>query len=93
MRRLTDAIRNLEGHDDVAILIDQEGGRVARMRPPEWPAFPSGEAFDQLYKLAPSSAIEAARVGDRAAGQSRQKGKDCYEHMGQDYTAAPRVSS
>jgi beta-N-acetylhexosaminidase len=48
LRRLTDAIRNLEGHDDVAILIDQEGGRVARMRPPEWPAFPSGEAFDQL---------------------------------------------
>ncbi len=68
LRRLTDAIRNLEGHDDVAILIDQEGGRVARMRPPEWPAFPSGEAFDQLYKLAPSSAIEAARVNARALG-------------------------
>jgi beta-N-acetylhexosaminidase len=68
LRRLTDAIRNLEGHDDVAILIDQEGGRVARMRPPEWPAFPSGEAFDQLYQLAPSSAIEAARVNARALG-------------------------
>ena len=50
------------------ILIDQEGGRVARMRPPEWPAFPSGEAFDRLYQLAPSSAIEAARVNARALG-------------------------
>jgi beta-N-acetylhexosaminidase len=50
----------------VPILIDQEGGRVARMRPPEWPAFPRGEAFDQLYQLAPSSAIEAARVNARA---------------------------
>ncbi|HEX2624090.1 MAG TPA: beta-hexosaminidase, partial [Sphingomicrobium sp.] len=62
MRRLTDALRELEGDDNVAILIDQEGGRVARMRPPEWLAFPSGEAFDRLYQIAPSSAIEAARV-------------------------------
>jgi beta-N-acetylhexosaminidase len=68
LRSLTDALRDLEGHDNVPILIDQEGGRVARMRPPEWPAFPSGEAFDQLYRLAPSSAIEAARVNGRALG-------------------------
>ena len=68
LRRLTDALRSLEGHDEVPILIDQEGGRVARMRPPEWPAFPSGEAFDKLYQLAPSSAIEAARVNARALG-------------------------
>ena len=68
LRCLTDALRDLEGHDEVPILIDQEGGRVARMRPPEWPAFPSGEAFDKLYQLAPSSAIEAARVNARALG-------------------------
>ena len=68
LRRLTDALRSLEGHDEVPILIDQEGGRVARMRPPEWQAFPSGEAFDRLYQLAPSSAIEAARVNARALG-------------------------
>ena len=68
LRRLTDALRGLEGHDDVPILIDQEGGRVARMRPPEWQAFPPGEAFDRLYQLAPSSAIEAARVNARALG-------------------------
>lgn len=68
LRALTDSLRELEGHDQVPILIDQEGGRVARMRPPEWPAFPSGEAFDRLYQLAPSSAIEAARVNARALG-------------------------
>ena len=68
LRALTDALRTLEGHDEVPILIDQEGGRVARMRPPEWPAFPSGEAFDRLYRVAPSSAIEAARVNARALG-------------------------
>ena len=43
------------------ILIDQEGGRVARMRPPEWPAFPAAEKFANLYRAAPSSAIEAVR--------------------------------
>jgi beta-N-acetylhexosaminidase len=68
LRALTDSIREVEGRDDVAILIDQEGGRVARMRPPEWPAFPTGEAFDRLYRAAPSSAIEAARVNARALG-------------------------
>jgi beta-N-acetylhexosaminidase len=68
LRALTNALRDLEGHDEVPILIDQEGGRVARMRPPEWPAFPSGEMFDRLYQLAPSSAIEAARVNARALG-------------------------
>jgi beta-N-acetylhexosaminidase len=68
LRGLTNALRDLEGHDEVPILIDQEGGRVARMRPPEWPAFPSGEMFDRLYQLAPSSAIEAARVNARALG-------------------------
>jgi beta-N-acetylhexosaminidase len=36
------------------------------MRPPEWPAFPAAERFDQLYALAPSSAIEAARSNARA---------------------------
>ena len=66
--RLTNSLRELEGHDGVAILIDQEGGRVARMRPPEWPAFPAAESFDKLYQLAPSSAIEAARVNARALG-------------------------
>ena len=68
LRRLTNALRELEGHDEVPILIDQEGGRVARMRPPEWQTFPPGEAFDRLYQLAPSSAIEAARVNARALG-------------------------
>ncbi len=58
---LTDSLRELHGRDDVAILIDQEGGRVSRLQPPVWPAFPAGAAFDALYDIAPISAIEAAR--------------------------------
>lgn len=68
LRALTDSLRDLEGRTDIAILIDQEGGRVARMQPPEWPAFPAGEAFDRLYDVAPISALEAARSNARALG-------------------------
>ena len=64
--RLTDSLRDVSGRGDVPILIDQEGGRVARMRPPEWPAFPAAEKFANLYRLAPSSAIEAVRANARA---------------------------
>jgi beta-N-acetylhexosaminidase len=64
--RLTDALRDVAGRDDVPILIDQEGGRVARLRPPEWPAFPAAEKFALLYRAAPSSAIEAVRANARA---------------------------
>jgi beta-N-acetylhexosaminidase len=66
VRRLTDSLRELSGRPDVPILIDQEGGRVARMKPPEWPAFPPAERFAALYRAAPSSAIEAARANARA---------------------------
>lgn len=66
MRALTDSLRQLSGRADLPILIDQEGGRVARMKPPEWPAFPAGPAFDALYDLAPSSAIEAVRANAHA---------------------------
>ena len=68
MRRLTDSLRELTGRPDLPILIDQEGGRVARMKPPEWTAFPAAERFAQLYRAAPSSAIEAARSNARALG-------------------------
>jgi len=64
--RLTDSLRDLSGRADVPILVDQEGGRVVRMRPPAWPAFPAAERFAQLYALAPSSALEAARSNARA---------------------------
>lgn len=68
VRALTDSLREMSGRDDLPILIDQEGGRVARMGPPEWPEFPAGPAFDRLYDIAPISAIEAARANAEAIG-------------------------
>ena len=66
LRALTDSLRAIHGRDDLPILIDQEGGRVARLQPPAWPEFPRAERFDALYQIAPMSAIEAARANAQA---------------------------
>lgn len=66
LRALTDTLREIAGREDLFIMIDQEGGRVARMKPPHWPEFPAAATFDALYERAPSSAIEAARCNGRA---------------------------
>ncbi|MDB5687167.1 MAG: beta-N-acetylhexosaminidase, partial [Rhizorhabdus sp.] len=66
LRALTHDLRTIAGRADVPILIDQEGGRVARMQPPHWPAFPKAELFDRLYDIAPITAMEAARLNAQA---------------------------
>jgi beta-N-acetylhexosaminidase len=62
MRALTDELRGIAGRDDLAILIDQEGGRVQRMAPPVWPALPAAGAFADLYARDPAGGVEAARI-------------------------------
>lgn len=68
LRALTDELRAIHGRPELLVTIDQEGGRVARMKPPVWPAYPTGEVFDRLYDIAPASAIEAARCNAEALG-------------------------
>ena len=68
LRALTDELRSIHGRERLLVSIDQEGGRVARMKPPEWEAFPPGEAFARLWQVAPASAIEAARANAEALG-------------------------
>ncbi|MGX7896723.1 beta-N-acetylhexosaminidase [Tsuneonella sp. HG222] len=68
VRALTDQLRAIHGRDALLISIDQEGGRVQRMKTPEWLAFPPGSVFDALYERAPASAIEAARANAEALG-------------------------
>ncbi len=66
LRALTDSLRDLAGRDDLPVLIDQEGGRVARLGPPAWPDCPAAGRFADLYRRAPVSAIAAARAHARA---------------------------
>lgn len=61
---LTNEIREIVGRDCL-IFIDQEGGRVARLKTPEWPAFPSGEDYENLYLQEKQSGLEAVRLGYR----------------------------
>lgn len=68
MRALADDLRTTHGRDRLFLSIDQEGGRVSRMKPPVWPRYPAGEVFDMLYKAAPLSAVEAARANAEAMG-------------------------
>lgn len=68
LRALIDDLRAIHGRDRLFVSIDQEGGRVARMKPPEWEAFPPAQAFAALWDVAPASAIEAARSNAEALG-------------------------
>jgi beta-N-acetylhexosaminidase len=49
----------------VPVLIDQEGGRVQRLGPPHWPAYPPGAAYGRLHDQDPERGLEAARLGAR----------------------------
>lgn len=66
VRALTADLRALSGRDDLPILIDQEGGRVARLGPPHWPVFPPARRFGEVFDRAPVTAIEAARLNAKA---------------------------
>ncbi len=62
VRELTASLRSCIGRADAPVLIDQEGGRVARLRPPDWRRYPSAA---QIAALPDPPAGEAARLGGR----------------------------
>ena len=53
------------GNADAPVLIDQEGGRVQRFGPPNWPAYPAGAVFGALYDLDPELGLRAAWLSAR----------------------------
>ena len=57
--------RSLAGEADAPVLIDQEGGRVARLGPPHWPVYPPGAAFSALYDLDKALGLRAAWLSSR----------------------------
>ena len=58
LKNLTNSIREIMD-GEVLILVDQEGGRVARMKPPHWKEYPAGQHFADLYQACPEVAKEA----------------------------------
>jgi beta-N-acetylhexosaminidase len=62
VRDLVASLRDCLGRDDAPVLIDQEGGRVARLRPPHWRRYPSAA---RLASLPDPAAEIAVRFGAR----------------------------
>ena len=65
VRKLVDALRETVGRADAPVLIDQEGGRVQRLKPPHWPLYPPGRAYGRLPVNDPLLKREIARLGAR----------------------------
>ena len=65
IRALVGEMRASVGRAEAPVLIDQEGGRVARLKPPHWRAAPPAARFGTLARRDPEAAREAARLNAR----------------------------
>ena len=61
---LVEEFRSVCGRD-APVLVDQEGGRVQRLGPPHWPAYPAGARYGEIYRRDPEAGCAAARLGAR----------------------------
>jgi beta-N-acetylhexosaminidase len=59
---LTASMREAVGRD-APVLVDQEGGRVQRLGPPQWPAYPSAAAYGRIYDQSAALGMKAAHLG------------------------------
>lgn len=62
---LVNDIRSTVGDAHAPVLIDQEGGRVQRLGPPHWPAYPRGAMFGALYDIDSQLGLSAAWLSAR----------------------------
>lgn len=74
---LTASLRGAVGRPEAPVLIDQEGGRVQRLAPPNWPSYPSARHFGDLFARDPAAGRRAAWLGTRLiAADLRDVGVD-----------------
>jgi len=69
VRRLVQDLRGSVARAEAPVLIDQEGGRVARLRPPAWRKAPAAGRFGVLAARDVGVAIEAARLNAQLMGR------------------------
>ena len=62
-------LRATVGRADAPVLIDQEGGRVQRLKPPHWRKAPPGEPFARLAARDTAAAVDALRLNYRLIGR------------------------
>ena len=58
---LVQSFRDIVGWE-APVMVDQEGGRVQRLGPPHWPAYPPGARYGEMYDREPASGLAAARL-------------------------------
>jgi len=64
-RRLVDDLRSSVARADAPVLVDQEGGRVVRLRPPHWRKAPPARLLGELYARHPEQGLEATKLNAR----------------------------
>jgi len=64
VQALVRSFRNILGWE-APVLVDQEGGRVQRLGPPHWAAFPPGARYGELYDRVAAAGIAAAGLAGR----------------------------
>lgn len=69
---LVSDLRELDSTYDPVVLIDQEGGRVQRLKPPHWRHAPTMDEFGVLHGRNPAKALEALRLNMRLIGAELQ---------------------
>lgn len=69
IRALVADLRAAVGREDAPVLIDQEGGRVARLKPPQWRAAPPADRFGTIADRNRSAGLEAARINSHLIGR------------------------
>lgn len=86
VRVLVEELRTTVGRADAPVLIDQEGGRVARLKPPHWRAAPPAGRIGSIAAGTPGleGACEAARLNSRLLA-------DDLTALGIDVDCAPVV--
>lgn len=65
---LVAAFRAAVGQADAPVLIDQEGGRVQRLRQPHWAHYPPQDVFGQLFALDEAMGLRGAYLLGRLIG-------------------------
>jgi beta-N-acetylhexosaminidase len=63
--KLVRDLRASVGRDDAPVLIDQEGGRVQRLKPPRWRQAPPAARFGELFRRDPELGREAVEFNMR----------------------------
>ena len=65
---LVASLRETVDREDAPVMIDQEGGRVARLKPPHWPSYSAARTLGDIADRDPQAATEAVRLNCELIG-------------------------